>query len=946
MNRQNAAMIAVILALGFLMTLGPIAPLTLGQTVEDKKAQADRFLQDGLVEYNRGHFFQAISCFEHALLLYREIGNAWGEADCLGNLGLCYKAQASYERAISYHERSLRICQETGYRLGEANCLANIGLCRHLLAEDQQAVDSLSQALLIFSELRNRRNEASTLLQLSISYRVLGEYERAQECDEQALIIFRALDDPSGEARSLNSLGNDAYRVGDYEVAIALYERAYDLFHETSDYRGMAASLGNMGGCYEVCGEYERAIECYEAAASVVQLTFYSAVSAQSMATSLNNLGVCHFRLANYTRAIRYHEEALLRFQEIDDRRGEAKALANMANCYHVLGVYTVALQLYMETWITFQDIGDRGSEATSLNALGMFYKEEGEYQTAIDFYERALVIEGELGDSRGETLSLLGLGLCYEALARYEQAIEAYEGSVTLAREIEAAEESWYGLWGLGRAHWRSGHLEDAQATFEQAIAAVELVRSLIHGEPFRQTFFSKAQRLYEEYLDLLLDSGKPEATLDIAERCRARTFLDLLAAGPIGTLENVVEKGIRSGVVEVSAIGTDLAEIVVDLPTDTAALEYFVAEKATYLWLIRDGLASDPIRIETSRAELRKQVLAFRTTIETTSTKMSETPDPEEGMEEMSRDLYELLIAPVEDRLEGIEHLVIVPSGPLYYLPFCALMNCPDCEGPDLLGGEYLIERYTLSYTPSLTTLKYVWASSEAIQANPLFLALADPDSGDPQFSRLPGAQDEAVAIADLFDPSEVYVDSAATEDVIIERTHPASQILLSTHGVFNPHNPMFSYLLLSPSDGSDGRLYTHEIFGLDLHTDLVTLSACETLLPALAEMEEDVRAVRGTPVEEDVELTDDLLETLTAGDEIVGLTRAFLYAGTPSVLSSLWSVVSETTEPLMVAFYGYLKTSLSKADALRQAQLDVMASYPHPRYWAAFELVGDWR
>ena len=365
-------------------------------------------------------------------------------------------------------------------------------------------------------------------------------------------------------------------------------------------------------------------------------------------------------------------------------------------------------------------------------------------------------------------------------------------------------------------------------------------------------------------------------------------------------------------------------------------------MTEDSTYLWLIRDGATSEPIRIEIPRAELREQVLAFRTTIETTSTKMSEIPNPEEGMEAMSRDLYELLVSPVED----IEHLVIVPSGPLYYLPFCALIDCPDCEGAAFLSGEYLVERYALSYAPSLTTLKYAWASSEGVHTDPLFLALADPDSGDPELPRLPDAQDEAEAVAGLFDPSEVYVDTAATMNIVASRAGSADHLLLSTHGSFNPHNPMFSYLLLSPSEGSDGRLYTHEIFSLDLHTFLVTLSACETLLPALKDAEDQVRAIRGTSEEDPADLSEELLETLTAGDEIVGLTRAFLAAGTPSVLSSLWQVTSLPTQTLMVAFYANLVNGLDKAQALRQAQLDVMASYPHPRYWAAFSLVGDWR
>ena len=167
-----------------------------------------------------------------------------------------------------------------------------------------------------------------------------------------------------------------------------------------------------------------------------------------------------------------------------------------------------------------------------------------------------------------------------------------------------------------------------------------------------------------------------------------------------------------------------------------------------------------------------------------------------------------------------------------------------------------------------------------------------------------------------------------------------------LISTHGVFDPANPMYSCLLFSPTETSDGRLHTYEVFELPLQAELVTLSACETLLPALDEAEDEVRATRGLESDEPVELTPERLDELVTGDDIVGLTRAFIYAGSSSVLSSLWQVVSETTEPLMVTFYGYLQEGLSKAEALRQAQLEVMEMYPHPRYWAAFELIGDWR
>jgi len=125
------------------------------------------------------------------------------------------------------------------------------------------------------------------------------------------------------------------------------------------------------------------------------------------------------------------------------------------------------------------------------------------------------------------------------------------------------------------------------------------------------------------------------------------------------------------------------------------------------------------------------------------------------------------------------------------------------------------------------------------------------------------------------------------------------------------------------------------------------MVVLSACETLLPSLTQMTDQLNKIaRRAGDDTTQELTEDQLKALTAGDEVVGLTRAFISAGASSVLSSLWSVPSGSTAALMVAFYGHLDDGLNKAEALRQAQMDVKEVYPHPWYWAAFNLMGDWR
>jgi len=171
----------------------------------------------------------------------------------------------------------------------------------------------------------------------------------------------------------------------------------------------------------------------------------------------------------------------------------------------------------------------------------------------------------------------------------------------------------------------------------------------------------------------------------------------------------------------------------------------------------------------------------------------------------------------------------------------------------------------------------------------------------------------------------------------------------ILLSTHGLFNPHNPLYSYLVVSPTaENKDGKLFAHEV-SLSLHANMVVLSACETLLPSINEMEEQVgKVARRAGDDTPVKLTDDQLKELTAGDEVVGLTRAFISAGASSVLSSLWSVPSGSTSQLMVSFYKHIEEGMGKAEALRAAQLDVMntSGYTQPWYWAAFNLMGDWR
>ncbi|TFH07929.1 MAG: CHAT domain-containing protein, partial [Candidatus Atribacteria bacterium] len=561
----------------------------------------------------------------------------------------------------------------------------------------------------------------------------------------------------------------------------------------------------------------------------------------------------------------------------------EARASFLLALAYERLGKRAYAASLYMEATRFAESFGHSIYEVSLLDeTLGEWLGVPG----------------ARISGIRGEFVALVG------ALARYilaqdynedeahEKAIESLSEaleSLAGASESGAFHEDlqWLSLFELGKAYEGLGSYDAAVGAYLESISIIEQVRANISSEELKVFWHERTSQVYEHLVDLLYEMGEGSSAFMYAERCRARLFLDLLAEGPVEALANIAEEGISTGVVEASVIESDLAEVVAKLPEDTTALEYFVSDNAIYLWVVRDGVVRTPIQISCSREALMDQVIACRQALE--------SGDPAANFHLAI--LYDWLIAPAEDLLPAsdgediVPHLVIVPSGPLYYLPFQALLRVSE----DRAERQRLIERYSISYTPSLVTLKYAQQQGSPL-AEVSFLALADPNSGDPAIGRLPEAQTESRRIASLFSLSEVFVDTAATESVVQARASVVTDVLFSTHGLFNPHNPMFSYLLLSPDEGSDGRLYTYEVFGLPLSANLVVLSACETLLPSMEDMEGQIRAIRAAPEDEEIELTNEQLETLTMGDEISGLTRAFLYAGTPSVLSSLWSVYSQ--------------------------------------------------
>ncbi|RPH55509.1 CHAT domain-containing protein, partial [bacterium] len=376
------------------------------------------------------------------------------------------------------------------------------------------------------------------------------------------------------------------------------------------------------------------------------------------------------------------------------------------------------------------------------------------------------------------------------------------------------------------------------------------------------------------------------------------------------------------------------DLQGIQASLDPDWVLLEYSLSEEGSYLFLVtRDGLEVHPLPRTREIASHMERVRAGVA-----------SPGRLGGYVRSARWLYEELVAPVRPRLDGKQILLIAADGPLHFLSFEALLTA-DVQGSDPAGFPYLLRDFALGYVPSASVLPLLSAAkTRESKAAKQLVAFADPvygsgssgvaDSGAltrgavgerpalqglSRLRRLRGSGLEVERIAGLYRPDDVmiYMGEDANERHIKRNAlvETARRLHFAAHGVLNAERPALSGLRLSKSEGDDGLLQVYEIFNLKLEAELVVLSACESGL--------------GREV---------------TGEGLVGVTRAFLYAGAPSVVVSLWRVRDDTAPDLMLDFYQGLN-QLGKAEALRQAKLTMIGAgrHSHPYYWAPFVLVG---
>ncbi|HKZ83114.1 MAG TPA: CHAT domain-containing tetratricopeptide repeat protein [Anaerolineae bacterium] len=929
----------------FTMFPAPVfaTPATQG---EDPKAEADTLFAQGTELLNSFQYRTALEKFEEALPLYRKAHDRRGEGRCLGYIGFVKYYLGDYAGALEAYEAALPIAQSIGDRSGEATILYTIGEIHRSLGQYPQALGYLQQALAIVQDRGDRSGERATFNNLGAVYADLGQYEQALDYLRQALEVQQELGDRTEEARTFNNIGLVYKELGQYHLALDYLRRALVIVQEVGDRVVETTTLNNVGLVYAGLGQYHQALGYFQQSLMISQ----QIGDRGGEARIFNNIGSVYHELGQYHQALDYFQQALPMLQGIGDQAGTIDVFMNLGASHSHLEQYQQALDYLQQALAAAEGIGYQAGTVTILNNIGVVYTENAQYKQALLYFQRALTISEQIGQLEQEGIMWNNIGTVFYFWGQYDQALDYYEQALAIFQEIGEPANEMIALGSIGSVYEQQGDNTRAISDYRQAIEVMESLRGEIKVEELKVSFAAGQVPVYEHLIGLLWDEGQFHVAFNYAERARARAFLDQLAGSGVdfraGVAADLLERertlraeigGLRQQLLtlrnrpqsewdsdaiaaartELTARESEYAQLLTEiklqspevaslvsvdvasladvqnlLDGDTTLVEYFVTEDRTLAFIITRN-SSETVAIDVSRDDLTQAITTFR-----------DFASLDEPQPVSLSQLYTWLIAPLKDKLKT-PLVGIIPHGVLHYLPFAALTD----------GERYLSDDYALFTLPSASALRFIHEKRKP-NADTL-LALGNPTISE-TLPALHYAEQEVKTIADLY-KIQPLVGNAASESAMKSQVGSASILHVAAHGEYNPSNPLFSVLYLAGDADDDGRLEVHEIYGLDLTkaTDLVVLSACKT----------DVGAV-------------------SAGDEVVGLNRAFLYAGTPTVIASLWNVDDEATTFLMGRFYTHLRQGMGKAEALQAAQTEVRNNlkWAHPYYWAAFVLTGD--
>ena len=939
----------------------------------------------GVGDFKNSDWASAINYFEKALLLAEYIPENKLVPALYQKLAESAFNMKDFQRAIEYEQRLIPIATANKDMDELARIERFLGISNSFIENYPTAIGHLKRALELFGGEKALQEMAESYSQLGLVEENALNYQEALTAFQKSESLHSQLNSEVDRATELRRIGRIYYlRLNQYSEAEDYFNQAHAIFSLQNEPEKTAETLLELGLIHEKRGDFAHALEFYKQGETLAKTNNLKKTLSRALLYQANS----HWYQADYQKAFQFQKQALDIAKEVNDLHQQTLIYNTLGLIHWTLNDSQRALNNLNKSLELAQKVPSLTEVASAYNNIGLVYRKDKRYEESLTFFEKALEYDLKSKSKWGQGYTHRNMGMSYLRLgkldlaskhielaiqlsesignqtnlvkallersnlslqhAEWETAVMQFQKTAELAQRLNIPEVLWRALRGEAFCLVQMKKSMQAVEIYKKAVATVDQMRAEIKVEEFQNGFLTDKQEVYQELVLLLLDLGKVAESFDYAERSKSRSFIDLLGNQKINLKNDVGQKLydqlqsqkqlIRtieddmtqareqadeakiksfstqlvsarnsyqdllieakasspqiSSFVTVESIGFENLKVLLD--DSVALIEYLETPNELVVWVVTKEKI-DVVRVPYNEKDLNALIHDYRTRIQKLA-----------PVEEVTLKLYDLLIRPIESLILQKKVLGIIPHSHLHYISFASLND----------GNAYLFEKWPLFYSPSASVLQYTFARKNLKKDGDIrVLAIGNPDLGDFNYD-LPLAEMEANAIKWDFPKIDILTRDRAKESWIREHIGDYQIIHIASHGEFDPINPLFSSLKLTRDLAQDGSLEVNEVFSMKINADLVTLSGCQTGLGELS-----------------------------GGDDVVGLNRAFIYAGTHALLSSLWRVSDISTAILTKHFYRNYVTE-NKAESLRKAQALVKTLYPHPAYWAAFNLTGDYR
>ena len=793
-------------------------------------------------------------------------------------LGDDYFSLGDVQRALVYHKQHWSIVKKVGDRVAEKLACRNLGIDYRSLGDIQRAIEYHEQALSIATEAGENTVEGCIYGSLGVDYHLVGDYRRAIEYHKLHLLIAKEFSDRTCEEHAYNGLGIAYLHVSEFQLAIEYHHQRLIFAKEVGDRELKGRAYGYLGSVYNSLGEYQRAIE--------------------------------------------YTNKSLIIAKEIGDRERQGQAYSNLGASYLSLEEIPLAMKCIKKQLSIATEVGDRKGKGSAYSNIGDVHKSMGNVRRAMEYFKQSLSNAEEIGDRDGKGHVYCRLGSCYTHLHDLKEAIECYKQHLSIAEEIGDRMAEACAHVDLGRSFLESHSLNEAAEHFKCSVQLYDTIRaSSISEDQLKISFCTKHQFAYTHLWQVLVMLERNDEALYAAERGRAQALLDALK--------------VTYGLTSPSPRSIESEEEVRNISKKTTVLTVFLAlqEKTVNIWVL--GKEGNPIfrqaEIEIGcehedsftllldtvlkniragvgiRCENRSMDKLSDDSTPSSTRDDNQTSEPSQETTDFLQPLYDAVLGPIEDLLDGDE-LIVVPDGALSKAPWAALS-----------------ETLRIRTVPSLTSLKLITDSPIDYHNKSGALLVGDPclkkitdKWGNPIYDPLKYARMEVEMIGKILE-SQPLTGEDATKEAVLQRIASVALVHIAAHG-----RKETGEIVLAPDPRWGSKTPTEEdyilkmsdIQAVKLRARLVVLSCCHS---------------GQGPV---------------SSEGVVGMARAFLFAGARSVLATLWAIDDEATMMFMKSFYQQLGSGESASVALQRAMKCLRDSHDFsaPKYWAPFVLIGD--